>query len=198
MHHGLERQGATLLGFIMVAWPIYLAMGTCFRCLPSLLFVVLICKGGDIGGYCFGRLFGRRKLIPHISPGKTVEGALSGIAAENLEGGSGIASRTIASLEHQWTKDRELLDARDVLVIAEAIVDVTPFDLVLDAPENDQPGAGRAALARVSLAACELSRNETRAPKGAAKSRASSWPTQLAWSVHTPDDGGACAVNMSG
>ncbi|NQE62378.1 Ti-type conjugative transfer relaxase TraA [Caulobacter sp. RHG1] len=46
--------------------------------------------------------------------------ALSGIAAENLEGGSGIASRTIASLEHQWAKDRELLDARDVLVIDEA------------------------------------------------------------------------------
>lgn len=28
--------------------------------------------------------------------------ALSGIAAENLEAGSAIASRTIASLEHQW------------------------------------------------------------------------------------------------
>ncbi|PIB91603.1 Ti-type conjugative transfer relaxase TraA [Caulobacter sp. FWC2] len=46
--------------------------------------------------------------------------ALSGIAAENLEGGSGIASRTIASLEHQWSQGRELLDARDVLVIDEA------------------------------------------------------------------------------
>ena len=79
MHHGLERQGATLLGFIMVAWPMYLAMGTCFRCLPSLLYVVLICKGGDIGGYCFGRMFGRHKLIPHISPGKTVEGALGSL-----------------------------------------------------------------------------------------------------------------------
>jgi len=79
MHHGLERQGATLLGFIMVAWPMYLAMGTCFRCLPSLLYVVLVCKGGDIGGYCFGRMFGRHKLIPHISPGKTVEGALGSL-----------------------------------------------------------------------------------------------------------------------
>jgi len=46
--------------------------------------------------------------------------ALSGIAAESLEGGSGIASRTIASLEHQWAQGRELLDARDVLVIDEA------------------------------------------------------------------------------
>lgn len=53
--------------------------------------------------------------------GYRVQGlALSGIAAENLEGGSGIASRTIASLEHQWAQGRELLDARDVLVIDEA------------------------------------------------------------------------------
>ncbi|MDZ4137322.1 MAG: MobQ family relaxase, partial [Erythrobacter sp.] len=33
--------------------------------------------------------------------------ALSGIAAEGLEQGSGIASRTIASLEHQWKQGRE-------------------------------------------------------------------------------------------
>ncbi len=53
--------------------------------------------------------------------GYRVQGlALSGIAAENLEGGSGIASRTIASLEHQWSQGRELLDARDVLVVDEA------------------------------------------------------------------------------
>ncbi|MFY8144427.1 MAG: Ti-type conjugative transfer relaxase TraA [Caulobacter sp.] len=53
--------------------------------------------------------------------GYRVQGlALSGIAAENLEGGSGIASRTLASLEHQWAKDRELPGARDVLVIDEA------------------------------------------------------------------------------
>ncbi|WP_413992446.1 Ti-type conjugative transfer relaxase TraA [Labrys okinawensis] len=46
--------------------------------------------------------------------------ALSGIAAENLESGSGISSRTIASLEHGWGQDRDLLTVRDVLVIDEA------------------------------------------------------------------------------
>lgn len=53
--------------------------------------------------------------------GYAVRGAaLSGIAAENLEGGSGIASRTIASLEHAWVRDRHRLTSRDVLVIDEA------------------------------------------------------------------------------
>ncbi|WP_316231126.1 Ti-type conjugative transfer relaxase TraA [Bradyrhizobium sp. SZCCHNR1051] len=46
--------------------------------------------------------------------------ALSGIAAENLESGSGIVSRTIASLEHGWGQGRDLFTSRDVLVIDEA------------------------------------------------------------------------------
>ncbi len=46
--------------------------------------------------------------------------ALSGIAAENLESGSDIASRTIASMEHGWGQGRDVLTARDVLVIDEA------------------------------------------------------------------------------
>lgn len=53
--------------------------------------------------------------------GYNVRGAsLSGIAAENLEAGSSITSRTIASLEYQWKHGRELLGERDVLVIDEA------------------------------------------------------------------------------
>jgi len=48
--------------------------------------------------------------------------ALSGIAAEGLEGGSGIRSRTLASLEWGWKEGREAdrLTARDVLVVDEA------------------------------------------------------------------------------
>jgi len=46
--------------------------------------------------------------------------ALSGIAAEGLEGGSGIESRTLAGLEWGWKEGRDALTARDVLVVDEA------------------------------------------------------------------------------
>jgi len=46
--------------------------------------------------------------------------ALSGIAAEGLEAGSGIGSRTLASLEFGWREGRDELTSRDVLVVDEA------------------------------------------------------------------------------
>jgi Ti-type conjugative transfer relaxase TraA len=53
--------------------------------------------------------------------GLRVRGAtLSGIAAEGLQAGSGINSRTLASLEWQWGRGREALGPRDVLVVDEA------------------------------------------------------------------------------
>lgn len=46
--------------------------------------------------------------------------ALSGIAAEGLEAGSGIESRTLASLERAWAAGVDLLARGDVLVVDEA------------------------------------------------------------------------------
>ena len=78
---GMEAMGGTMLGFLLIAWPMYMAQGVALRHLPSVLFVVLVCKGGDIGGYLAGVSFGKRKLIPHISPGKTIEGSLGSMVA---------------------------------------------------------------------------------------------------------------------
>jgi Ti-type conjugative transfer relaxase TraA len=50
--------------------------------------------------------------------GFTVRGAA--LSAENLENGSGISSRTLASLEYAWARGRDHLTSKDVLVIDEA------------------------------------------------------------------------------
>lgn len=63
--------------------------------------------------------------------------ALSGIAAESLEGSSGISSTTIASLEHAWGQGREVLTSRDVLVVDEAgMIGSRQMDRVLTAAES--------------------------------------------------------------
>jgi len=44
------------------------------------LFFILVTKFSDTGAYVFGSLFGRHKMIPRISPGKTWEGFAGAIA----------------------------------------------------------------------------------------------------------------------
>ena len=50
------------------------AAGTALVFLP-----ILLTWTTDVGAYAFGRLFGKKKLIPSVSPGKTVEGAAGGL-----------------------------------------------------------------------------------------------------------------------
>jgi len=53
-----------------------------------LVWVFIVTWSTDIGAYFAGRSFGKRKLAPTISPNKTVEGLLGGIAAAALFGGA--------------------------------------------------------------------------------------------------------------
>ena len=44
-----------------------------------LVFLIATAKGADTGAYTLGRLAGRHKLWPSLSPNKTVEGAIGGM-----------------------------------------------------------------------------------------------------------------------
>ena len=49
-------------------------------------FVLAVVFAGDTGAYYIGKALGRHKLSPNISPGKTVEGAAGGLAANLVVG----------------------------------------------------------------------------------------------------------------
>lgn len=72
----------TVFGILYVSWFLsflikirHLAAGVGF-----LTAVLLITKLGDIGAYLVGTRFGKTPLLPHISPNKSVEGAVGGLA----------------------------------------------------------------------------------------------------------------------
>lgn len=55
-----------------------------------LLWVLMVTKACDIGGYFTGKAFGRHKLIPWLSPGKTWEGLLGGMALSSVVSWGGL------------------------------------------------------------------------------------------------------------
>jgi Ti-type conjugative transfer relaxase TraA len=66
------------------------------------------------------RLLGAARESWEASGYRVLGATLSGVAAENLEGSSGIASRTLASRLLAWEQGKELLTFKDILVIDEA------------------------------------------------------------------------------
>jgi phosphatidate cytidylyltransferase len=73
-----------LSGLVVLIAPWIALMG--LRSLPEfgagyVLFLLIMIAAADTGAYFSGRLWGRHKLAPQISPGKTWEGVLGAIAA---------------------------------------------------------------------------------------------------------------------
>jgi len=88
----LETMGCTLLGVWYVPFLLNFVSTLAYTWEPGgwgplpetgrllLLYLVVTVKCSDIGAYTVGRLIGRHKLIPRISPNKTWEGFIGGLA----------------------------------------------------------------------------------------------------------------------
>jgi phosphatidate cytidylyltransferase len=81
-----EKVSRHLLGFIYL--PLLLAHFVLFRKLEAgttwILFTLVAVYFGDSLAFYVGRAWGRRKLAPQISPGKTVEGGLGAVGGSLL------------------------------------------------------------------------------------------------------------------
>jgi phosphatidate cytidylyltransferase len=82
----LTGMGATVLGVMYVAFLGGFLVSTRVGFDPVLstkllLFFFVVIFGSDSGQYFSGKAFGKHKLAPVISPGKTVEGAVGGLIA---------------------------------------------------------------------------------------------------------------------
>ena len=108
----------TLFGYVWISWGFGLIIT--LRYTPDgvigmwyLTFPMLAIIATDVGGYVFGSLWGRRLLAPRISPKKTVEGLLGGLALALV-----VVGGTMALLP-LWTDFR--LDFRHLLVFGLAV-----------------------------------------------------------------------------
>ncbi|OGW85186.1 MAG: hypothetical protein A2987_07115 [Omnitrophica bacterium RIFCSPLOWO2_01_FULL_45_10] len=91
----------TMFGLLYIAWFLSFFIKLKFMPRGELLvsFLVLVTKMGDIGAYFIGSNFGKHPLIQRISPKKTVEGTVGGLA---FSVGSAIFSKSYLTGFTYW------------------------------------------------------------------------------------------------
>jgi len=105
--NAIIRISATLTGIMYVAWLFaFLPLINYYQFNPFaqanagdgrfyVFFLFLVVKVNDSAAYYIGSQWGQHKLIPRISPGKTIEGAIGGVLAGGL---SAVAAKYLFSL----------------------------------------------------------------------------------------------------
>lgn len=82
-----SHAGQVILGILYI--PLLMAHFILIRKSQSgvlwIFFILVLAFAGDTAAYYIGRRFGKRKLLPEVSPGKTVEGTI-GLVAGSIAG----------------------------------------------------------------------------------------------------------------
>ncbi len=84
----IERLSRALFGWVYIPYMLSYAilLGRTQSPRAWLFMVLLVLVAGDVGAYYTGRAIGRHKLNRRVSPNKTVEGSLGGLAASVVVG----------------------------------------------------------------------------------------------------------------
>jgi phosphatidate cytidylyltransferase len=128
-----DSVGVTLLGVVWVA--VGLAHALLLRDLDehgvlAIYTVILAVWAGDAGAYFFGLLFGRHKLAPTVSPGKTWEGLAAGTVAT-------IAVTFVALYKQGFLTIPESLALGAVVAVAAPLGDLFESAIKRDADVKD-------------------------------------------------------------
>jgi phosphatidate cytidylyltransferase len=83
--------GGALLAVLGAAWvgmffPYFALLRNRDQGIPLIILMLLLTFASDTGAYFIGRYAGKMKLMPRVSPQKTVEGALGGLALALIAG----------------------------------------------------------------------------------------------------------------
>lgn len=80
LHEALASCAVTFFGLVYVAFFFseLINLRGLYYGSQWVFYVALIVKGGDAGAYFTGRKYGKVKLLEHVSPNKSVEGAVGG------------------------------------------------------------------------------------------------------------------------
>lgn len=93
---------------LLALWVAWLALATARAVgVNFLLSVLCLVWAADIGAYAAGRAFGRHKLAPSISPGKSWEGVAGGMASVLL-----LATLWVLAIDRRWPVDSASLFTR--------------------------------------------------------------------------------------
>ena len=80
LQDALTGVSVLVFGVLYVAWTLghLISLRHLFNGRNLIFFILIVTWGVDTGAYYVGRLVGKHKLAPQVSPGKTIEGAIGG------------------------------------------------------------------------------------------------------------------------
>ncbi|MGV6808161.1 MAG: phosphatidate cytidylyltransferase [bacterium] len=134
-------RGAIGVLVLLPAWCALVALFHSTNGYVLLLWIVAIVAMADVGAYFTGKAFGRHKLAPNVSPGKTWEGVAGGLTVNALVAGALVVWLQIELSAALWVFALVLVTAA-VSVVGDLLESMLKRNVGLKDSGNILPGHG--------------------------------------------------------